>query len=54
LLKETKRGRAIDRPAVTELERFDGKFVVHSNEDTLARTAESLARYTLSCVKTDF
>jgi transposase len=41
LLKETKRGLAIDRQAVTELERFDGKFVVHSNDDTL--TAEDMA-----------
>ncbi len=35
LLKEAKQGLAIDRQAVTELERFDGKFVVHSNDDTL-------------------
>jgi hypothetical protein len=41
LLKETKRGLAIDRQAITELERFDGKFVVHSNDDTL--TAEDMA-----------
>ena len=41
MLKETKRGLAIDRQAVTELERFDGKFVVHSNDDTL--TAEDMA-----------
>ena len=41
LLKETKRGLVIDRQAVTELERFDGKFVVHSNDDTL--TAEDMA-----------
>ena len=41
LLKETKQGLAIDRQAVTELERFDGKFVVHSNDDTL--TAEDMA-----------
>jgi hypothetical protein len=41
LLKETKRGLAIDRPAIAELERFDGKFVVHSNDDTL--TAEDMA-----------
>jgi hypothetical protein len=41
LLKETKRGLAIDRQAVAELERFDGKFVVHSNDDTL--TAEDMA-----------
>jgi len=40
-LPETKRGLAIDRQAVTELERFDGKFVVHSNDDTL--TAEDMA-----------
>ncbi len=32
---------AIDRQAITELERFDGKFVVHSNDDTL--TAEDMA-----------
>lgn len=41
LLKEAKQGLAIDRQAVTELERFDGKFVVHSNDDTL--TAEDMA-----------
>ncbi|MBK7663877.1 MAG: IS1634 family transposase [Sterolibacteriaceae bacterium] len=41
LLKETKQGLAIDRAAVKELERFDGKFVVHSNDDTL--TAEDMA-----------
>ena len=41
LLKETKQGLAIDRQAITELERFDGKFVVHSNDDTL--TAEDMA-----------
>ena len=41
LLKETKRGLVIDRQAVTELARFDGKFVVHSNDDTL--TAEDMA-----------
>lgn len=40
-LKETRRGLAIDRKAVKELERFDGKFVVHSNDDTL--TAEDMA-----------
>lgn len=32
---------AIPAQAVTELERFDGKFVVHSNDDTL--TAEDMA-----------
>jgi hypothetical protein len=41
LLKETKKGLAIDRKAIAELERFDGKFVVHSNDDTL--TAEDMA-----------
>ena len=41
MLKETKRGLAIDRQAIAELERFDGKFVVHSNDDTL--TAEDMA-----------
>ena len=40
-VSHTKRGLAIDRQAVTELERFDGKFVVHSNDDTL--TAEDMA-----------
>jgi hypothetical protein len=40
-LKEAKRGLAIDRQAIAELERFDGKFVVHSNDDTL--TAENMA-----------
>lgn len=41
LLKETKQGLAIDRQAVTERERFDGKFVGQSNDDTL--TAEDMA-----------
>jgi len=41
LLKETRKGLAIDRKAIKELERFDGKFVVHSNDDTL--TAEDMA-----------
>ncbi len=41
LLKQTAQGLAIDAQAVTELERFDGKFVVHSNDDTL--TAEDMA-----------
>jgi transposase len=36
LLKETKQGLAIDTAAIRELERFDGKFVVHSNDDTLS------------------
>jgi hypothetical protein len=40
-LKETRQGLAIDRKALKELERFDGKFVVHSNDDTL--TAEDMA-----------
>jgi hypothetical protein len=41
LLKETKRGRGIDRQAVAKLERFDGKFGVHSSDDTL--TTEDMA-----------
>jgi transposase len=41
LLKETRKGLAIDRAAVKALERFDGKFVVHSNDDTLS--AEDMA-----------
>jgi hypothetical protein len=41
LLKETRKGLAIDMAAIRELERFDGKFVVHSNDDTL--TAEDMA-----------
>ena len=41
LLKETRKGLAIDTAAIRELERFDGKFVVHSNDDTL--TAEDMA-----------
>jgi hypothetical protein len=41
LLKETAKGLAIDRRATAELERFDGKFVVHSNDDSL--TAEDMA-----------
>ena len=36
LLKETKTGLEIDHKAIKELERFDGKFVVHSNHDTLS------------------
>jgi transposase len=40
-LKDTKRGLAIDRKAIAALERFDGKFVVHSNDDTLS--AEDMA-----------
>ena len=40
-LKDTRKGLAIDRKAVKELERFDGKFVVHSNDDTLS--AEDMA-----------
>lgn len=34
-LKETQRGLAIDWQAIAELERFDGKFVVRSKDDTL-------------------
>jgi len=41
LLKQTVQGLEIDAQAVKELERFDGKFVVHSNDDTL--TAEDMA-----------
>ena len=41
LLKETQKGLVIDTEAIRELERFDGKFVVHSNDDTL--TAEDMA-----------
>jgi transposase len=41
LLKETPKGLTIDRRAIAELERFDGKFVVHSNDDSL--TAEDMA-----------
>ena len=40
-LKDTRRGLAIDRQAIAALERFDGKFVVHSNDDTLS--AEDMA-----------
>lgn len=40
-LKETRKGLAIDRKAIKERERFDGKFVVHTNDDTL--TAEDMA-----------
>ena len=35
-LKQTRSGLAIDRKAVTAAERLDGKFVVHSNDDTLS------------------
>ena len=46
LLKEAKRGLAIDRQAVDELERFDGKFVVHSRPcktlESRKSTGESL------------
>jgi hypothetical protein len=41
LLRQTRKGLAIDRRAIAELERFDGKFVVHSNDDSL--TAEDMA-----------
>ncbi len=41
LLKETRGGLTINRKAIKELERFDGKFVVHSNDDTLM--AEDMA-----------
>jgi hypothetical protein len=41
LLKETSKGLAIDTAALRQLARFDGKFVVHSNDDTL--TAEDMA-----------
>ena len=41
LLKETPKRLAINRQAILELERFDGKFVVHSNDDSL--TAEDVA-----------
>jgi hypothetical protein len=40
-LKETPKGLAIDQAAIAEFERFDGKFVVHSNDDSL--TAEDMA-----------
>ena len=40
-MKETAKGLVIDRRAINELERFDGKFVVHSNDDSL--TAEDMA-----------
>jgi len=40
-LKQTRAGLAIDRPAVAAAERLDGKFVVHSNDDTLS--AEDMA-----------
>ena len=35
-LRETKSGLAIDRAAVKEAERYDGKWVVTSNDDTLS------------------
>jgi hypothetical protein len=35
-LKQTRAGLAIDRTAVKAAERLDGKFVVHSNDDTLS------------------
>ncbi|MFB6358317.1 MAG: hypothetical protein ABEJ96_04740 [Thiohalorhabdaceae bacterium] len=40
-LKETRKGLVIDRKAIKEMARFDGKFVVHTNDDTL--TAEDMA-----------
>jgi len=40
-LKETRKGLALDTAAIRELARFDGKFVVHSNDDTLS--AEDMA-----------
>lgn len=41
-LRETKTGLAIDRAAVSEAERYDGKWVVTSNDDTLS--VEDLAK----------
>jgi transposase len=40
-LKETKQGWVIDRQAIAELQRFDGQFVVHGNDDSLS--AEDMA-----------
>ena len=40
-LKQTSKGLALDRRAIAELERFDGKFVVHTNDDSLS--AEDMA-----------
>ena len=41
-LKQTRSGLAIDRTAVKAAERLDGKFVVHSNDDTLSATDMAL------------
>ena len=41
-LKQTPAGLAIDRQAITAAERLDGKFVVHSNDDTLSATDMAL------------
>lgn len=35
-LKQTRSGLSIDRQAIARAERLDGKFVVHSNDDTLS------------------
>ncbi len=43
LLKETKRGTAIDREAVAELERFDGKDFDRAQHDDDTLTAEDMA-----------
>jgi len=40
-LKDTRSGLVIDTQAIKAAERFDGKFVVHSNDDTLS--AEDMA-----------
>ncbi len=40
-LKETRSGLGLDRQAIQAAERFDGKFVVHGNDDTLS--AEDMA-----------
>ena len=41
LLKQTRKGLLIDRAAIAKLARCDGKFVVHSHDDSL--TAEDMA-----------
>jgi hypothetical protein len=41
-LKQTSTGLAIDRQAIAAAERLDGKFVVHSNDDTLSATDMAL------------
>ena len=50
-LKQTRSGLAIDRKAVAAAERLDGKFVVHSNDDTLSAADMALGYKQLARVE---